>query len=129
MNKTTHFLTLLILAFCPFFLPACYVVPVGGPVAAGPPTGGPPPHAPAHGYRRNHVYRYYPEAQVYFSPERGAYFYHDGGSWRMSVTLPYDLRVRLGDHVVVEMESDEPYRDFDKHKAQYPPGKYKKGRN
>ena len=37
--------------------------------------GGPPPHAPAHGYRAKHTYRYYPDASVYFDISRKIYFY------------------------------------------------------
>jgi len=46
----------------------------------------------------------------------------------MSVTLPRHLEIQLSDPVVIEMDSDEPYRDFDKHRSQYPPGKSKKRR-
>lgn len=129
MKNTKLVLVLLLWAFFPLFLPACYVVAPGGHlVAAPPPGGGPPPHAPAHGYRRNHAYRYYPAAQVYFSLERNAYFYLDNYAWRVSAVLPYELQIRLGDHVVIEMDSDTPYRDFEKHKARYPPGKYRDNR-
>lgn len=130
MKNTKRFVAVLFCALFPLLLPACYVGPApgpGGPVVVLPPPGGPPPHAPAHGYRRQqmYAYRYYPAAQVYFALDRRAYFYYDAGSWRMSVSLPYELRIRLGDHVVIEMDSDRPFRDFDKHRAKYPPGKYK----
>lgn len=128
MKTTQRFLAVLIWAFFPLFLPACYVYPTGGVAVSQPPGGGPPPHAPAHGYRRLQEYRYYPAAQVYYSPARNAYFYLDGSNWRMSVTLPRHLEIQLSDPVVIEMDSDEPYRDFDKHRSQYPPGKSKKRR-
>jgi len=88
--------------------------------------GGPPPHAPAHGYRAKHAYHYYPDAYVYFDISRKVYFYLAGDKWRMSASLPYDFRVRLGDHVTIELDSDRPYTHFDKHKKQYPPGQRKK---
>ena len=129
MKHTKRFLAVLIWAFFPLFLPACYVYPAGSVAVSQPyDDGGPPRHAPAHGYRRHQQYRYYPAAQVYFSLERNTYFYLDGSSWRMSVTLPHHLEIRLDDPVVIEMDSDEPYRDFDKHRAQYPPDRYKKRR-
>jgi len=124
MKNIKLFLAVLIWALFPLFLPACYVYPSGGVAVSPPPRGGPPPHAPAHGYRRHQQYRYYPAAQVYFSPQRNAYFYLDGSNWRMSVTLPRHLELQLGVPVVIEMDSDEPYRDFDKHRSKYPPNRY-----
>lgn len=90
------------------------------------PIGGPPPHAPAHGYRAKHAYEYYPDAYVYFDISRKLYFYLDGDTWRMSVSLPDRLRLRLGEHVTIEMDSDTPYSYFDSHKKKYPPDQSKK---
>ncbi|MBW2066828.1 MAG: hypothetical protein JRJ03_18115 [Deltaproteobacteria bacterium] len=88
--------------------------------------GGPPRHAPAHGYRAKYTYHYYPAAQVYFDIGRRVYFYMDGSSWRMSVSLPAHLRVSLGDRVTIEMDTDRPYVKHQTHKKKYPPGKFKK---
>lgn len=96
---------------------------------AGPPaikTGGPPAHAPAHGYRAKYTYYYYPGPQVYFDVGRSVYFYMDSGNWRMSVSLPTNLRVTLGDHVTIDMDTDKPYTQFAEHKKKYPPGQLKK---
>lgn len=99
-----------------------------------PPRGGyerpmPPAHAPAHGRRAQHrQYRYYPSSSIYFDSDRGLYFYLSDGRWRISAELPYRLRVRLGDHVTVEAHAEEPWRDYKKHRAKYPPGLRKKGR-
>ena len=86
----------------------------------------PPPHAPAHGYSAKHNYHYYPTAQVYFDVSRSCYFYLQEGSWKMSVSLPVNVRVRLGDHVNIEMDTDRPYTQFEVHKKKYPPGQMKK---
>ena len=88
--------------------------------------GGPPPHAPAHGYRAKHRYHYYPSAEVYFDISRKCYFYLSGGSWKMSVSLPDSLKVKIGDHVTIEMDTDKPYKKFKEHKKKYPPGQLKK---
>lgn len=85
---------------------------------------GPPDHAPAHGYRAK--YNYYPAAQVYFDTERKVYFYLDGDSWNMSVSLPKDIKIGLGDYVTIEMDTDKPYSKFKEHKVKYPPGQLKK---
>lgn len=91
-----------------------------------PHKGGPPPHAPAHGYRAKHTYHYYPDSQVYYDTGRGLYFYIEGGSWRVSATLPSSLHVGLGSHVAIDMYTDEPYLYSKDHKKKYPPGQMKK---
>jgi hypothetical protein len=42
--------------------------------------GGPPPHAPAHGYRAKHTYRYYPCERVYSILEEECIF-----TWKEAV--------------------------------------------
>ena len=87
---------------------------------------GPPAHAPAHGYRAKHRYRYYPSCSVYFDIGRAVYFYLEGDNWRVSVELPNHLRVRLGSSVEIEMDTDKPYLENGYHKQKYPPGQLKK---
>ncbi|MBW2603500.1 MAG: hypothetical protein JRE28_04175 [Deltaproteobacteria bacterium] len=87
---------------------------------------GPPPHAPAHGYRAKHRYRYYPACSVYYDDYRKLYFYLEGPNWRISASLPHAIQVRLGDHVNIEIESDKPYIYYEEHKHKYPSGKFKK---
>lgn len=88
---------------------------------------GPPPWAPAHGYRAKHRYRYYPGAQVYYAENRGVYFYYRDGEWRVSASLPGNLRVGLGDSVTLEMDADKPYTYHRDVVRRYPPGQAKKG--
>lgn len=89
-----------------------------------PSHSGPPPHAPAHGYRAKHHYRYYPDAYVYYDTARHRYFYNDKGGWRMSVSLPGFIRLGSS-YVTLELDTDKPYRYYHEHKAKYPPGKMK----
>lgn len=86
----------------------------------------PPVHAKAHGYRAKHMYRFYPDAAVYFDISSKSYFYLSGNEWRVAVTLPQTLRVKLGDCVTIEMDTDKPYTKFHEHKIKYPPGQLKK---
>ena len=131
-------LAIMILSFF-FFLNGCATI--GGTFNGGPDdrTGnpqpsvsknGPPAHAPAHGYRAKYNYRYYPSCSVYFDLNRSIYFYLEGDNWRASVELPNHLRIRLGEYVVVEMDTDKPYLEYQNHKNKYPPGqlKQKKGK-
>ena len=104
-------------------------ISIGGGVHLGEiskPNGGPPPHAPAHGYRAKHSYNYYPAAQVYFDTSRKVYFYLDRDNWRMSVSLPESLSVKLGNHVTIDMDTDKPYAQFLEHKKKYSQGQLKK---
>jgi hypothetical protein len=87
---------------------------------------GPPPHAPAHGYRAKHTYRYYPDVEVYFDLTKRVYFYQESRQWSVSASLPDYLRLRLGDHVVISMASEVPYTQLAVHKQKYPPGQAKK---
>lgn len=89
---------------------------------------GPPAHAPAHGYRAKHHYRYYQDACVYYDTDRGSYFYLDNGEWQISVSLPNSIHLGSA-YVSLELDTSEPYRYFDEHKEKYPPGKKKKKSN
>jgi hypothetical protein len=88
--------------------------------------GGPPAHAPAHGYRAKHQYRYYPSRSVYYDTGRGLYFYLKGNNWEVGASLPSSLRVGLGDSVSIELDTDKPYIYHADHVKKYPPGQMKK---
>jgi hypothetical protein len=81
--------------------------------------GGPPSHAPAHGYRAKHQYRYYPACKVYHDLERGLYFYLKGENWEVSVSLPTSLRDSLGEFVSLELETDKPFLYHSEHEKQF----------
>lgn len=87
---------------------------------------GPPAHAPAHGYRAKHKYRYYPNCSVYYDCGRKVYFYLRGDRWEVGASLPGHLRLRLGDSVNIEMHTDKPYMHHSEHVKKYPPGQLKK---
>ena len=88
--------------------------------------GGPPPHAPAHGYRAKHKYRYYPSRYVYYDTGRRLYFYLSGDNWEVGASLPSHIRVGLGDSVSLELDTDRPYIHHKEHVKKYPPGQLKK---
>jgi hypothetical protein len=87
--------------------------------------GGPPPHAPAHGYRAKHHYRYYPSCSVYFDYGRKLYFYIKGDHWEVGASLPSHLRISLGDSVSIELDTDKPYIHHAEHVKKFPPGQLK----
>ncbi len=90
---------------------------------------GPPSHAPAHGYRAKHQYRYYPSHAVYYDTARGLYFYLQSDNWQISASLPSKLKVSLGSYVDMELETTKPYVHYKEHVKQYPPGQMKKKKN
>ena len=90
---------------------------------------GPPAHAPAHGYRAKHQYRYYPSRSVYYDTGREIYFYLKGDNWEVRASLPGSIRVGLGDSVSIELDTDKPYLYHADHVKKYPPGQMKKKKN
>ena len=130
---------LISLSIMVFFLSACAISAGGfslnwgnsagnghGPVVKKTGKGGPPSHAVAHGYRATYQYRYYPSCSVYYDTGRGLYFYLNGDNWQVSASLPSSFQLRLGDHVNIEMSTDQPYIHHEEHKNKYPPGQQKK---
>ncbi len=94
-------------------------------VEHGKKKGGPPAHAPAHGYRAKHKYRYYPSQMVYHDTERGLYFYLKGDNWEIGASLPSHLKAGLGESVTIELDTDKPYVHNAEHIKKYPPKKAK----
>ena len=91
--------------------------------------GGPPAHAPAHGYRAKHQYRYYPSQKVYHDTDRGLYFYLKGDNWEVGASLPSHLKANLGESVKIELDTDKPYVHNADHVKKYPPEKLRKSKN
>ena len=87
---------------------------------------GPPAHAPAHGYRAKHHYRYYPSCSVYYDTGRRLYFYLKGDSWEVGASLPSHIRIGVGKFVSIELDTDKPYIHHAEHVKKYPPGQMKK---
>lgn len=93
------------------------------------PGNGPPAHAPAHGrrHKQKYTYRYYPGAEIYFSPASGLYFYYSDSEWRSTVKLSGELKADLGSsYVTLDMDTDKPYKHHKEHVEKYPPGQAKK---
>ena len=90
-----------------------------------PKKGGPPAHAPAHGYRAKHQYRYYPSSNVYKDTDKGIYFYLKGDNWEVGASLPLPLRDGLGESVSLELDTDKPYIHHAEPVKKYPPKKSK----
>ncbi len=81
---------------------------------------GPPPWAPAHGFRRNRAYYYYPGTHVYYRPSDRMWIYLDGRDWRVGVSLPTGIRVDFDRAVSLTMETDKPHVFHDQVRSRYP---------
>ena len=69
--------------------------------------GGPPSWAPAHGYRANTNFIYFPEKNFYFDLEKRSYIYFSSGTWQVSASLPgIFASVSLGNSVQIELALD-----------------------
>jgi hypothetical protein len=77
-----------------------------------------------HGYARgpavnaSYSYEYYPDAEVYFEPQRHVYYWSEGGAWRSGERVPQNIVLRSS--VRVDLDSREPYRHHDEVRAKYP---------
>jgi hypothetical protein len=58
---------------------------------------------------------------VYYEETGNLYYCYDEGSWKVSSFLPRRLEMDLGDYVVIEMETRQPYTKNKSHRLQYPP--------
>ncbi len=75
-------------------------------VVSGPPIG------------PSYSYEYYPDAEVYYQPQRQVYYWSEGGSWRSGPRAPQNIVLRT--HVTVNLNSREPYRQHNEVRARYP---------
>lgn len=106
-----------------------------GPACAvrhdGPGHGhGPPSHAPAHGYRKQqYTYLYFPSVGVYYSPDRGVYFWYESGGWKKGSRPPADLKRTK--RVKLHLDTSKPFEKHQKVRKNHGgPGKGKgRGRN
>jgi hypothetical protein len=83
-------------------------------------SGGPPPWAPAYGHRAQlNQYYYYPASGVYLNVATGTYYYMNGGSWQMGMSLPPTMIIDSGAYVSLQLDTDRPYLYYDQHRGQY----------
>ena len=64
---------------------------------------------------------------MYMNVSTGGYFYLNGGTWQVAMTLPSTVRLDVSNYVSLELETDRPYLYHDVHKVKYKgPGRSKK---
>jgi hypothetical protein len=49
----------------------------------------------------------------------GGYFYLNGGTWQVAMTLPSTVMLDRSNYVSLELETDRPYLYYDEHKVKY----------
>jgi hypothetical protein len=75
------------------------------------------------GDRRLETYYYYPDAEVYYYPRVTKYYWYDRGAWRNGPKPPPRFVLRDRDRVRIDSDH-EPYRDHDRYRKSYPPGRH-----
>ena len=75
-------------------------------------------HASSPAVEASYSYVYYPDAEVYYEPQRHVYFWADGGAWRSGPHVPGNIVLRSS--VTVKLNSSEPYRHHEEVRAQHP---------
>jgi hypothetical protein len=80
------------------------------------------------GKRQRYSYRYYPSCSVYYDIDRSLYYYFEGDDWNISASLPSILEGKLGDYVIIKMDTDKPYIEHKKHVQNFPPEKSPKSK-
>ena len=79
-----------------------------------------PDRKPQYDNRQKRRYRYYPDVNVYFEPDRKVWFFPSNGGWKSQRKLPRDYNNRLGKWKDLELDTDEPYKYNREHKGQQP---------
>jgi len=64
-------------------------------------------------------YYYYPASGVYMNVSTGSYFYLNGGTWQVAMTLPSTVVLDTSNYVSLELETDRPYLYYEEHKVKY----------
>ena len=88
--------------------------------------GGPPAGTPAPVVRAKHQYRYYPDSAVYMDIAQKTFFYRNGDKWAATTLLPASIQVDWKNYVVIELDTDKPYRYHAEIAKKYPPTQGKK---
>jgi hypothetical protein len=78
------------------------------------------PQVPPPVWRRQFEYRYYPQARVYFAPDRGRYYWPTPRGWRVGTRLPKSIKIEGELPVTVTLDSDVPYTLHAKVEAAHP---------
>ncbi|HEY6007129.1 MAG TPA: hypothetical protein VIU40_02325 [Geobacteraceae bacterium] len=88
----------------------------------------PLPLPPVPGVAPKHLYRYFPDVEVYFDPGRSLYFFLDADVWRSATVPPPGIVVKGLPSTDLDIDDDVPYRSHGDVRKHYPPGQYKKHR-
>ena len=85
-------------------------------------TKGPPSWAPAHGYRANTTYIYFPDQNVYFDMQKSVYISLSGDNWQVNATIPSvfsGIDLSIAAKVELDLSTDTPQKYNSDHKAKY----------
>jgi len=83
---------------------------------------GPPPWAPAHGYRANTRYIYFPEYNFYYDLKAGVYIYYKSNKWVISAELDTNfgnIDLSVATKIELDYTGEHPERFNREHKEKY----------
>ena len=83
---------------------------------------GPPSWAPAHGYRANTNYVYFPDQNFYFDVQNSAYICLSGDNWQVTASLPASfssVNLSIAAHVELDLSTNTPQQYNGEHKVKY----------
>lgn len=86
----------------------------------------PLPLPPVPGVAPKHLYRYFPDREVYFDPARSLYFFLEADVWRSAPVPPPGIVVKGLPFIELDIDDDDPHRHHGEVREHYPPGKHKK---
>ena len=78
-------------------------------------------HPPMHAYK--HVYYYYPDVEVYWSPESETYSVYRDNGWVVVTTRPVFLTSGYS-YIIIEDDGPDPWIRHNIYRGKYPPGKW-----
>lgn len=83
---------------------------------------GPPSWAPAHGFRAQTRYIYFPEHNIYYDLKLGVYIYYKSNKWITSVDISKDLGIidlNVATKIELDYTGDHPEHYNKEHKEKY----------
>ncbi len=66
------------------------------------------------------LYHYYPEAVVFFSPDRNLWFWRGAAYWGVGHILPGTYHITPEERVTVHLDTDKPYRAYEQVALKHP---------
>uniref|UniRef100_A0A7C4YGT9 Uncharacterized protein n=1 Tax=candidate division WOR-3 bacterium TaxID=2052148 RepID=A0A7C4YGT9_UNCW3 len=81
-----------------------------------------PPYGKAYGYKKKHIFWYYPEYEIYYNPSTKVYIVFKNNQWIFVNTPPF----KLEKYIIIESDDDKPWERHHIYKEKFKIKKKKK---